>query len=174
VIGSRLSEGAGCRAHYCFTQLRAFWLIELTKNITEKSHWVWCSPYRGRGSTAAFDSAVPPSSSPFEIYKTLYEDVRRGDQHSDKIKANREGLLRGANAKLEKRVIDLATAREIGAVVAAAQVVDFTPLLYVIPYGLVARQAKVVPVERRAHPLSDEYQIESLPRTRFDMIELPL
>ena len=137
-------------------------------------HWVWCSPYRGRGSTAAFDSAVPPSSSPLEIYKALHEDVKRGDHHSDKIKANKEGILRGARAKLDNSIINVDTAGEIAAVVSTAQVADFTPLLYVIPYRLLAKQIKVVPVNLRAHPMSDEYQIESLPRARFDMIELPL
>jgi hypothetical protein len=137
-------------------------------------HWVWCSPYRGAGTTPAVDAAVPPSSSPLEIYKSLYQDVKGGDGHSAKIEANRQGLVRGANAKLAAQAIDEAVAGEIAEVANLAEVADFRPLLYIIPYALVAKEVKVVPVGQRAHPLSEEFQIESLSRQHFDIIELPL
>jgi hypothetical protein len=133
-----------------------------------------CSPYRGPGSTATVDVTVPPSSSPFEIYKNLRDEVGSVEGHSAKITANREGLVRGANAKLEMGVITSAIAGEIAAVVAKAQVADFSPVLYVIPYKQVANQVEAVPVEKRAHPLSDEYLIDSLRRAHFDIIELPV
>ncbi len=134
-------------------------------------HWVYCSPYRGRGSTARYDSAVPPSSSPLEILRNLYEEVSRTEGHSDRIKANKDGLLKGADAKLARGLIEKAARQEIAAVVSRAERSDFTPLLYVIPFSVVAKEATVVPVEERAHPLSDEYHIESLTRDRFDVIE---
>ena len=146
----------------------------INQRYYKERHWVLCSPYRGRGSKATFDSAVPPSSSPFEIYRNLREDVKSVERHSDKIKANKEGLLRGANAKLEKGIINSETAGEITAVVAKAEVADFSPVLYVIPYKQVSKQVKAVPVEQRAHPLSDEYLIDLLRRAHFDMIELPV
>jgi hypothetical protein len=146
----------------------------INQRYYKEKHWVLCSPYRGRGSAAAFDSTVPPSSSPFEIYRNLHEDVQGNDQHSAKIKANKEGLLRGANAKLKKGIINRDIVGEIAAVVNKAQVSDFSPVLYVIPYQRVVKQIKLVPVEQRAHPLSDEYQIDLLPRGHFDIIQLPL
>ena len=39
----------------------------------------------GSISTATFDSAVPPSSSPLEIYRSLHRDVTAGDAHSSKV-----------------------------------------------------------------------------------------
>lgn len=41
-------------------------------------------------------------------------------------------------------------------------------------YGRVPGLVKEVPVEERAHPLSQEYIIESLPRRLFDIIKLEL
>lgn len=137
-------------------------------------HWVWCSPYSGFGSTAAVDAAVPPSSSPLAIYRALHEDVKHNDHHSAKIEANRQGLVRGANLKLAAGAIDNLAATEIGEITRLATVADFRPLLHVIPYALVDGATKVVPVAQRAHPLSEEFQIESLSRRSFDIIELPL
>ncbi|MGH6921758.1 MAG: hypothetical protein ACREJ0_29170 [Geminicoccaceae bacterium] len=137
-------------------------------------HWVWCSPYRGSGSTATVDTAVPPSSSPLAIYRALHEDVKHNDHHSTKIEANRQGLVRGATMKLAAGAIDDLAASEIAEITRLAGVADFRPLLYVIPYALVDGSVRAVPVTQRAHPLSDEFQIESLSRQCFDIIELPL
>jgi hypothetical protein len=109
-----------------------------------------------------------------EIYRNLLKEVKSVEGHSDKINANKEGLVRGANAKLAERVIKPDIAAEIAAVVKAAQVADFLPVLYVIPYKQVAKQVKAVPVEKRAHPLSEEYLIDSLRRAHFDIIQLPV
>ncbi|HEX6145006.1 MAG TPA: hypothetical protein VFZ01_19990, partial [Geminicoccaceae bacterium] len=143
----------------------------INQRYFQGQHWVWCSPYRGFASTAMYDSAVPPSSSPLEIYRNLHQEVRRTEHHSDRINANREGLLKGAESKLRQGVIDDATAYEIAAVLERAERADFAPLLYVIPFSLVSGQVRVVPVEHRAHPLSDEYHIEALHRDCFDVIE---
>lgn len=54
----------------------------------------------------------------------------------------------------------------------AADIQQFKPLIYVIPYTAVAAIAVEVPVSNRAHPLSVEYVIERLPGGLFDIIEL--
>jgi hypothetical protein len=54
----------------------------------------------------------------------------------------------------------------------AADIQQFKPLIYVIPYTAVAAIAVEVPVSNRAHPLSVEYVIERLPGGWFDIIEL--
>jgi hypothetical protein len=61
---------------------------------------------------------------------------------------------------------------EIAAIVDAADVGDFAPLLYVIPYQSVRDLVKEVPVGNRAHPLSEEFVIEALPGDLFDVIRL--
>jgi len=111
-----------------------------------------------------FDSTVPPTSSPLEVYRSLYEEVRRGDDHSAKIQDNKAGLLRGASFKRQHSVITEQEERDIAAIVDRAANRDFRPLLYVIPYGLVRSLLADVPVANRAHPLSREYVIADLPR----------
>ena len=53
----------------------------------------------------------------------------------------------------------------------AAEISDFEPLMYVIPFDKVKKIAKRVPVAKRAHPLSDEWLIQKLPRKYFDVIK---
>jgi len=62
--------------------------------------------------------------------------------------------------------------REIALIVRDAEIRDFEPLVYVMPFGRVSRLVSEVPVEERAHPLSHEYIIERLPRALFDIIKL--
>lgn len=134
-------------------------------------HYVWCSPFYD-GSSAARHYNVPPSSSPAEIYRALAEDTRRGDLHSEAIDRNRKGILRGARAKRDRRLITDDTYEEIGEMVEKAPVAEFRPILYVIPFARVRRRVVEVGVHERAHLLSREYRVEALPRGSFDMIEI--
>ncbi|HTS34194.1 MAG TPA: hypothetical protein VMH04_00905 [Candidatus Solibacter sp.] len=115
---------------------------------------------------------VPPTSSPYEIYKGLYEEVSRGDRHSAGVARNKVGILRGASVKRGAGVISDAQEKEIASIIGSAETRDFKPLIYVIPYHLVAAQVTDVPVSDRAHPLSAEYVVESLQRGQFDVIEV--
>jgi hypothetical protein len=45
--------------------------------------------------------------------------------------------------------------------------------LYVIPHGVVETKIRPVPLADRAHPLSEEYIIDALSRSEFDVIEFP-
>ncbi|MGB2602072.1 MAG: hypothetical protein WBC78_00655, partial [Candidatus Sulfotelmatobacter sp.] len=47
-------------------------------------HYVWCTPAFDARSRYSQEWHVPPTSSPFEIYNSLSEEVRRGDRHSAK------------------------------------------------------------------------------------------
>ena len=134
-------------------------------------HFAWCSPvYDGR--KAAPHVNIPPTSSPAELYRLLVEEVERGERHSALMKNNREGILRGAEAKRAASVITAADWDEIGNTVRLSHPSDFRPVLYVIPYERVRGAAVPVPVPERAHPLSVEYRLEALPRESFDMLEL--
>jgi hypothetical protein len=134
-------------------------------------HYAWCSPVYN-GGTAAPHVNIPPSSSPAEIYRQLYREVDRGEQHSEVIRKNQRGVKSGADAKLEAGIINDTQHEEIIRIVERAEVRDFRPVLYVIPYDRVRGRVVDVPVHQRAHPLSVEYRVESLPGDCFDMLEL--
>ncbi len=135
-------------------------------------HYVWCTPYFDSKSLSGYDAHIPSTSSTSEIYHSLYEEVRRGDQHSAKIKENKVGILKGATYNREAEVITEKDESDIAAIVDLAETRDFRPLLYIIPFQLITDRVVTVPIVERAHPLSIEYIIESLPRQCFDIIEL--
>jgi hypothetical protein len=134
-------------------------------------HYAWCTAFYD-GITAPRHFNIPPTSSPAEIYRNLEEETRRGDLHSDTLKRNAAGILRGAKAKLRVGEITAAQHREIKDVVAKAKIPDFRPVLYVIPFDRLGRKVPEVPVSLRAHPLSLEYRVEDLRSGCFDVLEI--
>ena len=142
------------------------WLAStISRRYYHDEHWVWCAPEFGSGSN-------PPSSTPGEIYKDLREATSRGDRHNSRIKANKGGIFKGVVFKRKAEIISKADARDIVSIVEAAETIDFRPLLYIIPVTEeVLSIMHVVPIQKRAHPLSTEYIIECLPRRLFDIIE---
>jgi hypothetical protein len=148
------------------------WLAyRIAQRYYETEHYVWCTPYFDPRRAGDRDSAVPPTSSPFEVYCSLVEEVARRDRHSAKIKENRAGILRGANVKRQSGVIDAGQEKDIVSIVDLADFGDFRPLMYVIPYSEVIDRMREPPPEDKAHPLSEEYIIDRLPRPLFDIIE---
>jgi hypothetical protein len=134
-------------------------------------HYVWCTPDFDP-VTVKRHSAVPPSSSPHELYWSLFEDLKRRESHSTHVEQNRAGILRGAAAKRAAGAITADQEQEIVTVVGLAKLGDFRPLIYVIPYAPVEDLIKDPPPEDKAHPLSAEFIIDALPRDAFDLIEL--
>jgi hypothetical protein len=148
------------------------WLaFMIAQRYYKTEHYVWCTPYFDPRKSGDHESAVPPTSSPFEVYRSLAAEVTRRDRHSEKIKENRAGILRGANAKRHSGVIDAGQEKDIVSIVDHADSGDFRPLMYVIPYSEVIDRMREPPPEDKAHPLSEEYIIDSLPRALFDIIE---
>jgi hypothetical protein len=133
-------------------------------------HYAWCSPVFD-GNTAAAHINIPPTSSPAGIYRHLWEETSRGELHSASIPRVRDGIKRGAKAKLATGVIGAAHFEEIRQILQGASVREFRPVLYIIPYDRVATLVADVPVPLRAHPLSVEFKVEALPRECFDIIE---
>jgi hypothetical protein len=142
----------------------------IAEKFYRKQHYVWCTPYFDPRQNGR-DAAVPPTSSPFEMYRALFAETSRGERHSAKIEENRVGILRGATAKKKARVINDDQQKEITAIVKVAIPSDFRPLLYVIPSSVVSSRLREPPPEDKAHPLSAEYVIDALPRECFDVIE---
>lgn len=149
------------------------WLAyNISRMFYGDSHYVWCSPVFDYKCRPYGQATPPPTSCPADIYHSLVEEVRRRDKHSAKVAENKLGILKGAAIKREAQVITDQEVQEITAIVEAAQIGDFHPLLYVIPYDSVATLLKAVPVQNRAHPLSEEFLIEALPGDAFDVIRL--
>ena len=134
-------------------------------------HYIWCTPHFDPSAVPSINYTVPPSSSPAEIYRGLREDVKRGDRHSPKIAANKAGILRGMEYKVAAGEITTEQASEIASIVDAAEIQDFRPLIFVVPFSLAHELLRKVPVSQRAHPLSTEFIIDRLPRNRFDVID---
>lgn len=136
----------------------------------QELHYVWCNPFF-RPPQSSLDVEMPPSSTPFDIYQTLRTDVGRRDRHSAKVGSSREGLRRGAKSRHEQGLISAETRSIIEGIIESAALDDFMPLLYVIPFHSVRENARHVEPSRAAHPFSQEYLIENLPRTRFDVVQ---
>lgn len=151
------------------------WLaFQIADRYYKGKHYVWCSPYFNGHSDKGAAGFVAPTSNPWEIYRSLHKEWKAGDRHSAKIEFNRGGIIRGAKFKRSTGVISESQEADIVSIVEDAEVRDFEPLVYVMPYGRVAKFSKEVPVKDRAHPLSQEYVIESLPRSLFDILRLEL
>lgn len=138
------------------------------------NHYVWCSEVFDARAQYKYGpyANIPPTSSPYEIYRSLLEEVRRGDLHSAKIASSRRNIIHGATFKLNAGVINQTQYDEIVNIVERAGTDLFKPLLFVIPYDKVVNELREVAVDQRAHPLSREYIIESLARSNFDVIEV--
>lgn len=132
-------------------------------------HYVWCAP---RQDHDRFGLQNPPSSEPVSIYWRFRHDIDGGDEHSASIDANRRGIIRGASVREQQGVIDQPTRELIEQVAKKAALVDFSPLLLVIPYTAVSGIVKRAAVTARARATSEEYIIENLPRNCFDVLEL--
>jgi hypothetical protein len=134
-------------------------------------HFAWCSPVYD-GTTADAHVNIPPSSSPADLYRLLRDEVERGEQHSTVFKSKRDGLLRGADARLAEGTIGHAERIAIEQMIDTSPLQAFRPVLYVIPYDRVRGTVVEAPIEERAHPFSIEYKVNPLPRDCFDMLEL--
>jgi hypothetical protein len=134
-------------------------------------HYVWCSTRFGSGLILDSLERNPATSIPYGRYKGLSDHTERvPDLHSDLVAGQKAGIKAGAQAKFATHIITEADRDEILAIVDMAQPVDFQPLMYVIPWERVKAMAQKAPVNKRAHPLSDEWIIEALPGEMFDII----
>ncbi len=115
---------------------------------------------------------MPATAIPGLIYDGLLRDVTSGDRHSHWIEKNRAGILNGAEVKHAAGVITDSERLQIRAIVELAEVRDFRPLLYVIPFQSVQDELLEVPPAERAHPMSKEYRLEALQRCNFDVVQL--
>ena len=149
------------------------WLAyTISQDYYNEKHYVWCNRYPNSRWLPFGIDPLPPSSSPGDIYLAIREDVRARDKHSAKIEQNKTGIRAGAEAKFAQGIITKEQVAEINKLVGTADFRDFRPLLYIIPYELVASRIEVVDIDRRASLYHPEYLITDLPRAEFEVIEL--
>ena len=86
------------------------------------------------------------------------------------IKQNKQGILRGAQARLKRGQITPEHSDEVKKILEVTVASDYTPLIYVIPTHGIGKLIKKADVSQKAHPLSPEFIIENLPRSKFDII----
>ena len=148
------------------------WLAyTISQTYYHAEHYVWCSQHPNSRWLPAGLAPLPPSSSPGDLYLSFHADIRGGDLHSDKIEQNRRGVLKGAKVKRAAGIISEGQFDDIEEIVGTAGLRDFRPLLFVIPFAPVADRVEAVPVARRASLFHEEYTIERLSRSLFDVIE---
>jgi len=133
------------------------------------AHYLWCTPYFGIAPSPT-NYTVPPTSSPFEIYRTLSREVSGSEMHSQKIDLNRVGIVRGAEIMRGREIITERQLIEIQEVARRAPNDMFRPLLCVIPTQLALSVLAEVDISKKANPLSHEYIAADLPRSVFDVI----
>lgn len=135
-------------------------------------HYVWCSPTfeaaaLGRYSLGAYQ---PPSSDPCSIYRQLRDAVSKSDGHEPKIVSQTATLKALAIDQAAAGKITDGNRDEILALLSHAQIVDWRPLIYVVPYHLVEPRVELVPREQRASHVP-EYVVRDLGRHEFEIIE---
>lgn len=148
----------------------AYWL---SCTFYHDEHFVWCSPIFDPSKLDEYHiyKKIPPSSSPFSIYRKLYEDVNNNDLHSPLIENNKNGLRKGAGLKLANKVITELEYSRILKMIEQSQSQEFRPLVYIISSNLVKDKLITVDVEESANPLSVEYQIHNLLKKEFEIME---
>ena len=144
----------------------------LNQKYYQQQHYVYCCPYFDPRSVSDLEHNTPPSSSPCELFHGFASEVSRNDKHPKFIAVNKAGLHQGALAKLDAGVITPEQHEDILRIVSGADNAEYRPLLYVIPFAIIEKKLRSVPLEKKAHPFSEEYIVDSLDRTEFDVIEL--
>jgi len=132
---------------------------------------MWCTPY----FSSDFKSphyTVPPSSSPFEIYRRLQDEISGADQHDSKIRLNRLGVKKGASAMHQRGVITEKQMREIVLIAQKVDKAQFRPLLCVISRLEAVPHYLPIEIGSKANPLSHEYIVADLPQSAFDVISI--
>jgi hypothetical protein len=135
-------------------------------------HYVWCSPiFEGAAqSRYAQGAGQPPSSDPATIYRNLHAAVVKSDQHDNEIARQSKTLKATALMLSRSGVISQSQAAEVAIIIKKATIKEWRPLLYAIPYALVANRVQAVPVGKRAS-IEPEFIIPDLKDGEFHIIE---
>ena len=143
------------------------WLaFKIAEHFYYNNHFVWCAPmFNAKGIN-------PPSSDPHEICNGLMKDIEGRDKHSAKIAYNKSGIIKGADIQHGNKIINDEQRLEILDLVNIAEIEDFRPLIYIIPFEDVKSIAIPASVKLAAGLFSKEFIIDKLPRDKFDIIDI--
>lgn len=149
--------------------------LMINERFRKDVHYVWCATCFDASKQGAYSIAAKaaPSSDPYQIYKQLSQDARKGDRHSSKIAEQRLSVTNLAAEWKKKGEISDLEAEEIAYIANESLPSEWAPLLYVIPFHLVQPRVQLVPIGKRAS-LGLEYIIHDLSRAEFDILELEL
>ena len=149
---------------------------KLAYRINEKFyqgfHFVYCTPYFEYDPDPLI--STPPSSSPKIIYQNLFREshiVDKGGRHQ--ITANKVGLKYGVEKRREVNIIDEDEAKDVIDIIDASEAIDFEPLLYIISHEKVKNKIMQVKTSDKANPFFEEYIIDKLTVSDFEIIEFP-
>lgn len=142
-----------------------YFSYKINRRYYKNIHYVWC--------TTAFNNKKQPiTSNPQTICKRYIEQVVSGDRHAIEIEANKAGILRGAQAKLNDGIITKEEHDEICQLVNYADYADFLPVLYVIDAKKVGVTRCIEVDEKdKASDASVEYKILDLSEGEYLLID---
>ena len=107
-----------------------------------------------------------------EIYNQISKEIEGSDLHSSKIKLNKMGIRKGAEAMLKRGKITEDACKEIITISKRAPMQQFRPLLCVISRLEAIPYYQKIDVRSKANPLSHEYIVADLPQSAFDVIRI--
>lgn len=136
------------------------------------THRVWCSEaFEGAMVGAYAPGGMPAASSdPASLYRKLLHDVRTSDRHSNEINRQKKGLQQLALSLRGSGRISPEQAAEITVLLRRAQIIDWRPLIYAIPYAAVSSRVERVDPKDWAG-LEPEFIIPDLREDEFVIIE---
>ncbi|MCD4753721.1 MAG: hypothetical protein K8R40_11670 [Anaerolineaceae bacterium] len=143
---------------------------KLNKRYYDDKHYVYVADRFGSPEIESSLESNPPSSSPFDRYTSLKAESQRSDKGGYYIQQNKAGIKKGADAKFKNGIITEKECNLIYQICDEVQLIEFSPLMYIIPYEKVKHLLEDVPVNEKAGPLSAEWVIKELPGDLFDII----
>lgn len=136
----------------------------INSNYYRGIHYVWC--------TTTFHSQTQPSTSdPQAIANRWLQILSTRDRHAKEFNGNKVGILKGAEVKFNSGVINEYDYELIRQMVDIARYSDFYPALYLIHSDKVIFRCNEVPVVDKASDSSEEYRIDDLSESEFDVVE---
>jgi hypothetical protein len=145
--------------------------FRIQENYREQ-HYAWCSTAFSANALDkyALGAGTPPSSDPASIYRDLCDAIDRTDEHNAKINSQRATLLALAVDWFDAGFISANQRDDISMTISKAVFSHWRPLLFVIPYALVAARVQEVPRDKRAS-MEPEYIVPDLKRYEFGIVE---
>lgn len=136
------------------------------------THRVWCSPVFDSAAHASYGpgGSSAASSDPASIYRSLLHDVKSSDTHSNEITRQKKGLRRLALQLRGNGTLTPERAAEMTVLISKAQIIDWRPLIYAIPFAPIASRVERVAAKHWAG-LEPEFIIPDLRQEEFVVIE---